>query len=104
SPSEGERGNRRHRVGDNDHRLTQRLPFISERGRVPKGTVVIGTRKAKAVSKLRSSLRTKPATSAQSGLGSICKLSSDMPREELICTWYSHTPPDPRTIASTALG
>jgi hypothetical protein len=56
--------------------LTHLLLFISKRGKVPEGTVVIGTRNAIADSKLRSRFRINPATSRHLGLGSICKLIS----------------------------
>src|SRR5690242_14917765 len=63
-------------TGMTAYRLIHRLLFISNRGNVPDGTVVMGTRNDIAVSKLRSRFRTNPATSRHRGLGSICKLIS----------------------------
>src|SRR2546428_161806 len=90
--------------GGADYIFIHRFAFISNRGKVPVGTVFTGTRKANASSNDFSSRFTRADGSGQPGVGSIWTLNSVNERTLLTVTWYSATSPHERTMSSTALG
>src|SRR5437899_12858280 len=85
--------------GGADYIFIHRFAFISNRGKVPVGTVFTGTRKANASSNDFSSRFTKAYESRQPGAGSFCALNSVSERAVLTVTWYSAASPQARMMS-----